>query len=86
MNPAQKSPLLASAEEIKMLAHLDLDIEELEQRLELAAIVFDCCGVNCGTNYCSSNYCNSNCGCNCPGNCIANCGADCSHTCTLHAC
>ena len=86
MNPTQKPSLLAGTEEMKMLAHLDLDIEELEQRLELAPLIFDSCGVNCSSNGCSSNGCNGNCASNCIANCSANCGADCSHTCTIHAC
>ena len=53
--------------EVQMLANLDLDVEELEQRLELATTLHvDCysfdCGANCGS-YCNG-YCNSFCASN----------------------
>lgn len=59
----------------------DLDIEELERRLEMASGITALgylCGADCGSN-CVGN-CGGLCAANCPGNCTVNvggCTADC---------
>ncbi|HLZ60988.1 MAG TPA: hypothetical protein VKR06_28900 [Ktedonosporobacter sp.] len=58
--------------EIQMLASFDLDIEELEQRLELATTLHVACYVN-----------GANCDTNCNGNCASNCFSD---GCASHCC
>ena len=69
-------------EEILSLNADDLDVEELERRLEMAPILLDGC-----TGYCGTHSCNCNCSTNCCGNCSANCQANCSSNCgTLYGC
>ena len=65
--------------EVQMLANFDLDVEELEQRLELAtALHVDCYENGCGGN------CTSACG----GNCSTACGSNGCFTdgCASHCC
>lgn len=68
--------------EIEILNFEDLDVEELEERLETAVaggmtpdawIYCDCDGIDCGVQ--------------CSGNCGANCGAACgADTCETNGC
>lgn len=79
----QNLPLRSGTDEMRMLALFDLDIEELEQRLEMASLFIDTsprvivctdlCRTQCGAN-CSSN-CSANCGCH-GVNCGFNCGVN----------
>jgi hypothetical protein len=81
--------------EIVSLNIKNLDIQELERRLELAAGLIatpdgwvcgaDGCGVDCGTN------CVGNCPSNCVGNCtslcgVDGCGTDCGVLCDTNYC
>lgn len=65
--------------ELESLNADELDIEELERRIEMASTLPDgfawICGADCGNN-CIGN-CTSNCIGDCPSNCIGNCPANC---------
>lgn len=80
----------------------DLDIEELEHRVELASALpgldcyincncdgsnCDCNGTDCSCNaQCGTDVCAADCGNNCIGNCTNNCVADCGCNCVGDLC
>ena len=68
--------------EIEVLNADDLDIEELEHRLEMAYTWADLAKW-CIIDICWINICFGNCGENCVANCGENCAANCG---TLYAC
>jgi hypothetical protein len=76
-------------EEIESLNSENLDVQELERRLELASMwtdlttpdcYIDTCGADCGSN------CVGNCGSNCVGNCPSNCVGNCTTNCAVNVC
>jgi hypothetical protein len=69
--------------EIEILNFDALDVEELEQRLDMAVTtgaVMDAwiCGVDCGCLGYVCGDCPTACGANCPSLCGANCGTNCT--------
>ena len=74
---------MSKHDEIKSLNFADLDVEELEHRLELAATIGEPLGVWCdcntdvctcrGTYTCNNYSCPTNCACNGYEPCIADC-------------
>lgn len=73
------------ADEMESLNLDDMDVEELERRVEMSTMMLapcyvNACGADCGTN------CVGNCPSNCVGNCGANCGGNCSGLCASNHC
>jgi hypothetical protein len=81
-------------EEITSLNLNDLDVQELERRLELALSSAMGCIVNiclidvdiCVTHCCGADGCGANCGSNCTANCGMACGANCPALCNVNCC
>jgi hypothetical protein len=87
-DPTPKQDLVVN--EVTSLNLNDLDVEELERRVELAlggvhALCFiDLCYINCCG--CNGTNCTADCGTNCVANCSTACGGNCSALCTIDCC
>jgi hypothetical protein len=75
-------------QEIEILNYDELDVQELEQRLDMAiagGVIVDswACGVDCSTQ-CAA-YCPTNCVADCSTFCVADtCGTDCGTFCSCN--